>query len=188
MVNIAANEAGYRAPFTYREEDRRILYEKMKKNRKLGLLVDLIVHRESLCARFKDRKTTLPVYYELIGGPIIKRQLENLVSTFIQLEEAPLDGRRFASVFVFNPEEISFIVEQFLGWVERFKDRFVASQSETSSGLSELPEIDFAREIDRTVDLTMHFLRVNLRNNTNFEELRLKIREFFESKAKYMLE
>ena len=83
-------------------------------------------------------------------------------------------------------------MQQFLGWVEKFKDRFMASQSEDSAGpsqgLSESPEIDLAREIDHTVNVTMHFLTINLRNNYNLEELRRKMRAFFEANAKDMLE
>ena len=103
LVNMAAKERGYEVPFTCSKKKRRQIYERMKNDRQFSLLVNLIIYRESLGELLKDRKTTLPVYFSLIGGPFISINLENLVSTFLQIEQAPLDGRRFSSVFVFNP-------------------------------------------------------------------------------------
>ena len=96
MVNMAANDLEYRIPITYGKKARENVYEKMRRDPQLRFLVDLILSRESLCDLFKDGKTALPIYYALIGGPIIRSQLENLVSRFIQLEEVPLAGRRFS--------------------------------------------------------------------------------------------
>ena len=66
LVNKASDEAGYYIPITYTQNDRRIVYEKMRNDRKLRLFVNLIVYRESFSALFKDDKTKLTVYYEFM--------------------------------------------------------------------------------------------------------------------------
>ena len=146
LVNKASDEAGYYIPITYTQNDRRIVYEKMRNDRKLRLLVNLIVYRESFSALFKDGKIKLTAYYEFIRGPLFQNQLENLISANIKLEPG------FSSVFVFQPEEITYIVEHFLGRLKMLKEGLERSQSEASAGPSEQPELEFERAIDQTVD------------------------------------
>ena len=92
-----------------------------------------------------------------------------------------------SSVLVFQPEEIKSIVEHFLGRLKMIKESLERSQSESSAGPSNQSEIEIGHAIDQTVDLTRHFLNLNLRNNFNVQEFRAKIRKFFESKARDIL-